>query len=230
MFAILVHHLQIYFSWWYIENLYVKFSSLHMGPSHFMEFWLLLPHCRNYLSLGHSECLSTCMSLLFCHCIAVKSALVLTRMSPFSLLLFLVLGLVECLSYSAWNCHNSKYISSPSHQISQGKKEIVCLQFVNTSFCLSWQFCHCSFVAVTCCAMCCLSYPRYTFMLYVYPIIYIFHILCVSIWITEFENVDAEMFAVLWYVLFGNHSPFDGNYNFVDGHIFRSVIEFESYI
>jgi hypothetical protein len=92
------------------------------NPSHFTEFWPLLPHCRNYLSLGHCECSSACMSVLWCHGIAVKSALVLTRMSPFSLLLFSVLGLVVCLSYSAWNCHKRKYVSSPSHQIIQGKK------------------------------------------------------------------------------------------------------------
>ena len=61
-------------------------------------------------------------SLLSRQSIAVKSALVLTWMSPFSVLLSSVLGLVACLSCSAWQCHNSKSVSSPSHQIIQGKK------------------------------------------------------------------------------------------------------------
>ena len=58
--------------------------------------------------------------LLSRHSIAVKSALVLTRMSP--LFIFVVFGLVACLACSAWRCHNSKSVYLPSHQIIQGKK------------------------------------------------------------------------------------------------------------
>ena len=75
------------------------------------------------------------MSLLSCHSTAVKSALVLTQMSP--LFSFVVFGLVERLSCSAWQCHNSKSVSSPSHQVIQGKKRncpcIICGHVVLSS-------------------------------------------------------------------------------------------------
>ena len=62
------------------------------------------------------------MSLLSRHSIAVKPALVLMRMSIlFSFVVFSATsyGILSC---SAWECHNSKSVSSPSHQINQGKK------------------------------------------------------------------------------------------------------------
>ena len=40
----------------------------------------------------------------------------------FSILLSSVLGLMACLSCSAWQNHNSKSVSSPNHQITQWKK------------------------------------------------------------------------------------------------------------
>ena len=60
------------------------------------------------------------MSLLSGHSIAVKSALVLMWMSP--LFSFVVFDIVACLACWAWQCHNSKSVYSPSHQIMQGKK------------------------------------------------------------------------------------------------------------
>ena len=65
-----------------------------------------------------------------------------------------------------------------------------------------------------CCAVRCLSFPRYTFMSRV------------SSRITKFENFDAKMLVFLWYVLFENHPLFEGNNNFVKSQIFRRVVKF----
>jgi hypothetical protein len=61
------------------------------------------------------------------------------------------------------------------------------------------------------------------YVLSILPQIY-FHVVFVSSWITEFENIYAETFAVLWYVMFQNHPPLEGNNNFVNGEIFRRVV------
>ena len=55
--------------------------SLYDGyiPSQFAALWLFLPHCRNYLPLGHCEYLSTCICLSYP---ATISPLVLKWMSP----------------------------------------------------------------------------------------------------------------------------------------------------
>jgi len=49
---------------------------------------------------------------------------------------------------------------------------------------------------------------------------------CVSSRVTKFENSDVETLAFLWYVLFENHPPFEGNNNFVSSQIFRRVVKF----
>ena len=91
------------------------------NPSQFAALWLFLRHCSNYLLLGHCEYLSTCV------CFSCPATVLLSSQPwflceclPFSLLLSSVLGLVGCLACSAWHCHNSKSVFSPSHQIIQG--------------------------------------------------------------------------------------------------------------
>ena len=88
---------------------------------------------------------------------------------PFSVLMPLVLGLAACLAFSAWQSHKSKSVSSPSRQIIQEKKRncpcIICGHVLLSSLSvlsLTW-------FVVTCCAMCRLSFPKYT-LSYVYPV------------------------------------------------------------
>jgi len=65
------------------------------NPSQFAALWLFLPHCRNYLPLGALWIfVNMQMTLLSCHNIAVKSALVLAQMSP--LFSFVVFGARFC--------------------------------------------------------------------------------------------------------------------------------------
>jgi len=59
----------------------------------------------------------------------------------------------------------------------------------------------------------------------VLPLVY-FHIICVFSRVTKFENFDTETLVFLWYVLFENHPPFEGNNNFINSQIFRRVVEF----
>ena len=89
------------------------------NPPQFAVLWLFLPHCRKHLLLGHCEYSSTCKCL------------------HFSVLLSSVLGLVACLSCSAWQCHKSKSVSLPNQQIIQGKKRncpcIICGHVLKSS-------------------------------------------------------------------------------------------------
>ena len=62
-------------------------------------------------------------------------------------------------------------------------------------------------------------------MLSILPQVY-FHVIRVSSQVTKFENFDAEMLALLWYVLFENHPFFEGNSNFVNCQIFGRVVKF----
>ena len=130
-------------------------------------------------------------SLLSRHSIAFKSALVLTWMFP--LFSFVVLGLVACLSCSAWQCHNSKSVSSPSHRIIQRKKR--------NCPCII-----CGHVLLSSSSVLSLSHG----LLSVLPQVY-FHVICVSSRVTKFENFDAETLAFFWYVLFENHPSLEGN-------------------
>ena len=151
------------------------------------------------------------MSLLSRHSIAVKSALVLTWMSH--LFSFVVFGLVACLACSAWQCHNSKPVYSPSHQIIQGKKRnCPCIR--------------CGHVLLSSLSVLSLSHgllsravlsvlSQYTFISYVYPV--------------ESQSLKILMskrLRFLWYVLFENHPPFEGNNKFVNSQIFRRVVKF----
>ena len=149
-------------------------------------------------------------SLLSRHSIAVKSAECL----PISVSLSSVLGLVACLSCSAWQCHNSKSVSSPSHQIIQRKKRncpwIVCGRVLSSSSVLSLS--HGLLSRVVLCAVC----PS--------PSIISCHTCIQSV--TKFENFDAETLAFFWYVLFENHSSLEGNNNFINSQIFGRVLKF----
>jgi len=108
------------------------------------------------------------MSLLSRHCMAVKSALVLTRMS--ALLSFYVFGARSCgmpLLFGL-QCHNSKsFLAKSSNNSGEQKLSMYNLWprpiFLVSSVSVAW-------VAVTCCAVRCLSFPKYTFMKYVYPV------------------------------------------------------------
>ena len=59
----------------------------------------------------------------------------------------------------------------------------------------------------------------------VLPQVYL-HVIHVSSRVTKFENLDVETLAFLWYVLFENHPPFEGNNNFVNSEIFKRVVKF----
>ena len=142
------------------------------NPSQFAALLLFLPHCRNYLLLRHCEYLSTCICLS-CPAIVLPSSQswFLHECLPFTVLLFSVLGLVACLSCSAWQCHNSKSVYSPSHQIIKGKKRncpcIIC-GHVLLSFLLVLSLSHGLLPHVV--PRGCLSFPKYTLMSYVYPV------------------------------------------------------------
>ena len=103
-----------------------------------MALWLFFPHCRNNLLLGHCEYSSTC-KCLSCPATVLPSSQPwsLRECLPFSVLLSLVLGLVACLSCLTWQCHNSKSVSSPSHQTIQAKKRncpcIICAHVLLSS-------------------------------------------------------------------------------------------------
>jgi len=140
------------------------------------------------------------MPLLSCNSTAVKSALVLTQMSPlFSFDVFSA-SIVAHLSCSAWQCYNSKTVSWSSHQIIQGKKRncpcIICghiLLSSSSGLLLSHGLLSCA-VPYT------VNYaPKYTFMSSMYPISH------------KVENFDSETLAFLWYVLFENHPSLKGN-------------------
>ena len=88
----------------------------------------------------------------------------------FSVLLCSVLGVVACLSCLAWHCHNSKSVSWLSHQITMEKKKLSIYNLWPRSFIYLVSSVTVAWVAVKCCAMCCLSFPKYTFMSYVYPV------------------------------------------------------------
>jgi len=66
---------------------------------------------------------------------------------------------------------------------------------------------------------------RAVLSLSVLPQVY-FHVIRVSSRVTKFENFDVKTFAFLWYVLFEDHPPFEGNNNFVNSQIFRRVVKF----
>ena len=127
--------------------------TAHM-KSQFEALWLFLTHCRNYLPLGHCE-YSTCICLLSCHGIAVKSALVLTRMSP--LFSFVVFGLWSCGMPHLFGLtvpqQSIRLFAKSSNNSGEGKKLSMynlwpCPSiFLVISVTVAW-------VAVTCCAVC----------------------------------------------------------------------------
>ena len=93
------------------------------NPSQFVALWLFLPHSRNYLPLGHCEYSSICKCLSCPTTVLLSSQLwFLHTCLPFSVWLSSMLGLMACLSCSAWQCHSSQSVSLPSHQIIQGKE------------------------------------------------------------------------------------------------------------
>jgi len=155
------------------------------------------------------------MPLLSRHSIAVKSALVLTRMSP--LFSFDVFGasIVACLSCSAWQCYNSKSVSWSSHQIIQGKKRncpcIICGHILLSS--LSGLLLSHGLLS---CAVPCTVNPS-PGILSCHP--------CIQSTI-RFENFDSETLAFLWYVLFENHPSLKGNNNLINSQIFGRVVKF----
>jgi len=157
-------------------------------------------------------------SLLSHHNIAVKSALVLTRISP--LFIFVVFGLRSCgMPFClVWRCHNSKSVSSPSHQIIQGKKRncrcIICAYFhLPSSSVLSLSHGLLSHAMPR--AVC----PS--------PSIFSCHTCIQSshkVW--KFWCRNAAFF---WYVLFENRPSLEGNNNFVNFQIFGRVVKFGKY-
>ena len=142
-----------------------------------MALWLFLLHCRNYLPLGHCEYQSTCIRLS-CPATVLSSSQPwsLHECLPFSVLLSSALGLVVWLSCLAWQCHNSKSVSSPNHQTIQGKKRncphIICAHVLF----LPRQFCHCR---MGCCHMLCRAL---SVLLQVY-----FRVICVSSQVTKLK-------------------------------------------
>ena len=132
------------------------------NPSQFAALWLFLCHYRNYLTLGHRKYVSTCTYL---SCTAIKSSLVLMQMSP--LFSFVDFGASSCgmLSCLAWQCHNSKSVSSRSLQIIREENKLsmynlwLCPIFLISFVTVTW-------VAVTCCTVRCVSFPRNIFTSY----------------------------------------------------------------
>ena len=123
----------IFLSTWMCDSWWSNYWPFHhhyphspydgYNPSQIVALWLFLPHCRNYLPLRHCEYSSTCKCLSCSATVLLSNQpWFLRKCLPFSVLVSSVLGLVACLSCSAWECHNSKSVSRTSHQIIQGKK------------------------------------------------------------------------------------------------------------
>jgi len=161
-------------SWWsncwpfchpYPHSPYDGYNS-----SQFAALWLFLAHCRNYLPLGHCEYLSApkCLS---CPTSVLPSSQLWSfhECLPLSVLLSLVLGLVSCLSCSAWQCHSTKSVSLSSHQVIQWKERnwpcVICGHILLSSLSVPSLLRGLLSCAVLCCAVRCLS-SRYTFMSY----------------------------------------------------------------
>ena len=150
-------------------------------------------------------------SLLSFDTTAVKSPLVLTRMSPrfsLSVLGLRSLGMPFLCSLTVpqqkiFFCAKSSYRS--------GGKKVVHLQFVTKSFYTPCQISHC---IVCCCQVLCHPLSVFTFMSYVYPVV------------TQFEHFDAETFAFFWYVLLENYPSFEFHNDFIYCQIFGRVLKF----
>jgi hypothetical protein len=155
------------------------------------------------------------MSLLSHHNTAVKSALVLTQMSPlFSFNDFVArsCGMLSCL---AWQVHNRKSVSLPSWQIIQEKKVncpcIICghillcsSSVLSLSYGLLSRAVRC-FVCPSSGILSCHTRSQ----------------LSHKVWKFLCQNA-----SVLWYVLFENHPPSEGNNNFFNSQIFGRVVKF----
>ena len=156
--------------------------------------WLSLPHCRNYLLLGHYEyssthrCLYMCiyyiyitrwymdprmssqtsMFILYRQSIDIKSALVLMWMSPsFS---FTVLGAKSCgmaLLFGLTVPQQYIYFTAKSSKTERSMYNLWPhpFMFLVNSVTVAW-------VAVKYCAMCHLSFHKYTVYIqsYMYPV------------------------------------------------------------
>ena len=181
-----------------------------------MTLWLFLPHCRNYLPLGHCEYSSTFMRF---SCLATVlpsgQPWFLRKCLPISVLLPSVLGHGACLSCSAWQCHNSKSVYSPSHQVIQGKKRncpsIICGQILLSSLSVL----SLSHGLLLRAVLCTVSFPRYAFMSYVYSV----------------ESQSLKILMPKRFHFFGMYClkitpPFEGNNNFVKSQIFRRILKF----
>ena len=149
-------------------------------------------------------------SLLSRHSIAIKSAPVFTRMSP--LFSFVVFGLVARLACSAWQCHNSKPIYLPSHQIIQGKKIncpcIMCGHVLSSMSVLSLS--HGLLSRAVLCAVC-----PFSGILSCHTCIQSSH----KVWKFSCRNACVSLVC----------TPFEGNNKFVNSQIFRRVVKFGKY-
>ena len=157
MMVIIHHNLQLYG----FSNLITKTTS-HWG--------IVNIHQHAYVSLVPPQ---------YSHQVSSGSY---ANVSAFHFCCLSVLGLVACLSCSARQCHNSKSVYLPSHQVIQGKKRncpcIICAHILLSSS-LVLSLSHGLLSHAVLCTVC----PSQ-----VYP-----NVICVSIWVTKFENFDAEM-------------------------------------
>jgi hypothetical protein len=116
-------------------------SYLHCQHARFDGYNPQLPalshsrvHCDNCLLWMDRECLSEGTSILSLHATAVKSPLVLTRMSLRCILSVWAWGPWACPLYVASMSHNRKMFSGPSRQTGQGRKRSYPVQFMAKSF------------------------------------------------------------------------------------------------
>ena len=170
--------------------------------------------CRNYLPLGHCEYSSTCVCLSCPPTVLLSSQTwFLHKCLPFSVLLTSVLWHASPVWPDIATTVNLLFTKSSNN--SREEKKLSKYNVWPRPSYLPCQFCHCRMVC--CHVLCC--------VLSVLSKVY-FHVICVSSWVTKFENFDVETLAFLWYVLFENHPPFEGNNKFVNSQIFRRVVKF----
>lgn len=175
-------------------------------------FAVLLCSLQKLPSCGWSWML-TCRCLSFSvYCIVVKSPLVVIRMSPCVSSTTLhhrssgVPFLVYLESLSTYN-----FFSLSGHLKVHGRKVIVLVQFVATSFSFPYYFCHCG---LGCCQLCSYALPVLSQAYF-----------CVSSCVALFCVVWYKNICAYWEYIFWLYPSSEQKYNFISSQIFWRVVK-----